>query len=90
MTTTDNAPVTAQDFLDAMFPVSTSKERFEKLLSRACYNAFIFGRKQGLKEMDEARNYLQHEMAEKGPLSKYGQRTAQNTVDTLRQEYSAK
>lgn len=50
-TTTDNAPVKVQDFLDAMFPVSTSKERFEKLLSRACYNAFIFGRKAGLKEM---------------------------------------
>jgi hypothetical protein len=46
----ENKTVTAQDFMDATFPVSMSKEKFEALLSSARQEA----RREALKEMDEA------------------------------------
>lgn len=47
------------------------------------------GRKEGLRVMDNARNYLAHAQLEKGPMSTHGRRIARNTIDTLREEYAS-
>ena len=94
MTTTDKAPVTAQDFLDSAVESWDSggnitvdndktKSAWELLLSRARQQAFSEGRKAGLKEMDEAFSGLRE-----GNWKKY--ENAQILVQKLRQEYSAK
>lgn len=80
--------VTAQDFIDLLPKESTMNIAllckltgvhvgFEKLLSRARQEA----RREALKEMDEARNWLDSQIY---PVNSYGP----NIVARLRQEYS--
>ena len=94
MTTTDNAPVTAQDFMDAIsvdgddeVSFSATEEAFEDLLSRARQQAFSEGRKAGLKEMDEALESADYAWETKN-LKEFGLETA--FIEELRKEYSAK
>lgn len=77
---TDNAPVTAQDFEKAICENNRKKTlyNFDFLLFVAREQAFSEGRKQGLKEMDEAYGTT---LANKSDAQK---------LLKLRQEYSAK